>query len=96
MNDFSSLDAGADFNRVSWAYVGTVCFCNAMGARLSCDRATIHGAVEYMKAGLRSALFSDRSLSAAAREAQLRSLDFGAHAAEDVVRRIFEASGLLR
>lgn len=46
MGGFSPFSAEAGSNRPSWAYLAAVCCCNAMGARLPCDRAAIRGAVE--------------------------------------------------
>lgn len=96
MNDSSSSGAEANFNKSLWAYMVAVCSCNAMGARLSCDRATIHGAVEHVKEGQKYAVLSDRSLSSAEREARLRRLDIDAQAGEEAMCRWVEANGLLR
>lgn len=91
-----SFGAEADICKISWAYMSASCLFNATGARLSCDEATIHGAVEFVKRQQRSALQSDRSLSDAEKEIRLRQLDDSAIAVESMMRNAIDAIGLLK
>lgn len=76
--------------------MSALCLFNAAGARLSCDEATIHGAVEFVKKQQRAAVQSDSSQSDAEKDFRLRQLDDSATTVEAMMRNAIDATGLLK
>lgn len=96
MDVYPSFSEESDFCEASWVRMLALCLFNAVDARLSCDEATIHGAVEFVKMRQKSAVQSNCSLSDAEKEIRLRQLDCSAPAIEALMRNAIKAAGLLR